>query len=521
MRSFFLALLVTWQASAKLNTNPMQITSVQSDRQELRSGESSSVTIKFDIAPGFHAYLDQFRVEPHPPIDLGVAIQDIGPQVEFFDRISQRQRKGLSGRGEILAVLTWPRLHAGPHTAEIGITYQACSTTVCLLPKTLIAPVSMTVLEPESSGPLDIDLDKFGINIWLTVFLAGILTSFTPCVFPMIPITLAVLRARHVGHGRRRGFALSLSYVFGIAITYALLGLLAASTGSLFGAYLGHPAVALGLAFLFILLALSTLGLFTVETPDFIRRRIFTHKTQGGLLGAFMAGTVAGVVASPCVGPVLAAILTYVAKTQNLMLGFALLFVFALGLGQLFLWIGTFSSLQKLLPKSGRWLSAVKYAFALSFFALAIFYGRIALPILFPPKTSPTIPLPEISSDESTHGWPSLNEKALAKAKNDSAPVLIDFYADWCAACHELEVRTFSDPEIRQALKSWRTLRFDATRSSPAFDDWRQRFQIVGLPHVVFIDAKGRWHPELTLTGFENAADFARRLKSLEKESQK
>jgi thiol:disulfide interchange protein DsbD len=192
-----------------------------------------------------------------------------------------------------------------------------------------------------------------GLQVFLFVFVSGFLTSLTPCVYPMIPITISIIGARSAQSQRSRAFLLSLSYVLGIAFTYSLLGLFAAFSGALFGSALSNPWVVGFVGLVFVAMALSMFGLFELQVPAVIRDKFGNRSTGSGFGGAFLAGLFSGIVASPCIGPVLVSILTYVAQTKNALFGFSLLFTFALGMGLLFLAIGTFSGLTSKIPKSG------------------------------------------------------------------------------------------------------------------------------------------------------------------------
>lgn len=549
-------------ARPRIHPNPVQVTQALLKEPEVRAGGNSTLELQLQLAPGYHAYSDQFHLDISAPDGAHINLQEISPLVEFKDKFSGQVRKGMHESGRILAVIDWPnRLPSQNFQAEMTLTYQACAADHCLLPKRIPIQVQATSRQAIKVPGIE-SLMGHGWRVWLIVFVAGLLTSLTPCIFPLIPITLAVISARGDHPPKRTGFLLSMAYVLGIAFTYAVLGLIAASTGKLFGAFLGHPVVVMALGILFVTLALSLLGWFTIETPLALTGRLFTHKTQGGYVGAFFAGNLAGVVASPCVGPVLAGILSYVAQTQNLTFGFGLLFVYALGLGQLFLLIGTFSGMRRYLPRSGPWMEATKYIFALSFFAMALFYvrpwlsedqlwraiGGVILLSLFKPQWlrekwsgqslwrwaqialvagagalllagAPQRWLtagerPE-KSETSVIPWVPYSDAVLEQARSEKMPVIIDFYADWCVACKELEKYTFSSPLVEKIAPRFLFVKFDATQSTPAFEELQKRYGIVGLPHLVFIDREGKWRQELTLTGFESADDFVKRLELL------
>lgn len=211
----------------------------------------------------------------------------------------------------------------------------------------------------------------------ITVFFAGVLASLTPCVYPLIPITVGVFGAREAD-SKGQALALSLTYVVGIGITYSILGLIAASFGTVFGGLMQSPWVLGAIALLFVVLGLTSLGVFELKLPSNIQTRL--SQTGGaGYAGALTMGLVAGVIAAPCVGPVVAGILLYVAQQGSLALGGLLLFDFSMGLGLLFVVLGTFSGLINKLPSSGAWLDGVKAIFGVVFFGVALYYAQFAV----------------------------------------------------------------------------------------------------------------------------------------------
>lgn len=222
--------------------------------------------------------------------------------------------------------------------------------------------------------------DRGVLSALLLVFLAGFLSSLTPCVYPLIPITISVFGASGA-KSRGHGFVLSVVYVLGIALTYSLLGVMAASFGSVFGGAMQHPVVILGLVALFVVLGLSSAGLFDLRLPGDLQTRL-SGVGGAGLLGSFLMGLVAGIIAAPCVGPIVAGVLLYVASKQDVWLGGGMLFVFALGLGVIFLVLGTFSSLIQRLPRAGGWMESVKVVFGVVFFGMALYYLRYVLPAM-------------------------------------------------------------------------------------------------------------------------------------------
>lgn len=542
----------------------------QASGEQIHPGDIVEVKLKLNIEPGYHAYLDQYKLTLLAPKDYYLSEFQIRPTVKFADPISKKFKVGTESYAEMVSLLEVPKeATGGPRQLKLELTYQACGKDFCLFPQKIVVEKNLNI----SGGQNELlarALEKGWLSALFLVFAAGFLTSLTPCIFPMIPITLAILGTK--GHSRTRwqGFILSLVYVLGIALTYSVLGVAAAKTGALFGSLLGHPIVISLVAALFVLMGLSMYGLFDVQMPIFITNRLAHGRQQKGLIGAFGSGLIAGVVASPCVGPVLISVLAYVAQTQNTVVGFVLLFTFALGLGQLFLVIGTFNTILQKLPKSGPWMEQVKFIFGSIMIGMALYYiypvahgpifdGLTATTLIaiatyfgaFKPKTQlhtkkqkahkalmftifllgllfavkSLVPkhLQEglfVTSGQSAEtldvpkpDWFNYSDELLEKANREGRPVILDFKADWCLACKELEVYTFSDPRILELGKRFIWLTFDATSPSEELSKLQKKYGIGGLPYVVIYNSKGAQEKSLTLTGFEKADFFLERMK--------
>ncbi len=401
------------------------------------------------------------------------------------------------------------------------------------------------------------------VQTFALIFFAGILTSLTPCIFPMIPITLSVLGAQSLKQSRLKSFLLSIFYVLGIATTYACLGVAAAKSGALFGSYLANPWVVGMIAVLFIIMGLSFYGLYDIQMPAFIRTKYGNKTFEQNYLGAFLTGLVAGIIASPCVGPVLVALLTYVAKTQDLALGFIYMFTYALGMGLIFIVLGTFSGLINKLPKSGPWLKFTKFIFGTTLLLMSIYYlrpilsdsnlliyaGFILVLIsglngLFEPfnkkfkysyakKTVALLFLlaglgfgfkgflspPTSGTDPAlaTSQWAPYSDEILAAAKAKNQIVMIDFFAEWCEACHQLERQTFSDPQVKSILDDFQLVKVDATKETHEISEILAKYNVTGLPYIIFLNGDGALLPDLTLTGYEPPSKFLTRLSNLKK----
>ena len=442
---------------------------------------------------------------------------------------------------------------------DFQLQYQACNDEQCLLPEVLNFSIPLEVVGIEQpiqrinesvfanidfgappspigeEGTLERALS--GGRVWLAfllVFAGGILTSLTPCVYPLIPITVSIFGANESA-GLFKSFLLSVVYVIGIVVTYSILGVAVASTGSVFGQVMANPWVVGFIALILVALGLSMFGVFEIRLPHSVQNRLNTVG-GAGFAGAFAMGTVAGVIAAPCTGPALAVVLTYIATTGSLFLGFWLMFTYALGMGLLFIAIGTFSGLLSALPRSGGWMYILENIFGIAIITMALYFLKDVFPLLqiilenslksfaiagglilaglwlgkltqrfsgistrmrFQKACGLLLAVigaymfvGGIQQPAGPHlDWVYDEAEGFEIAKRENKLVMLDFYASWCVACKELDHQTYSDPAVAARLDDYVNVKLDFSQTSETTEALTKKYQIPGLPVVIFLEA--------------------------------
>lgn len=353
---------------------------------------------------------------------------------------------------------------------------------------------------------------------WWTVvpvfLLAGILLSLTPCVLPMVPILSSIIVGQREHVSRGRGFALALSYSQGMALVYTALGVAAGLLGQGLSAYLQHPWVVLGFAVLMVLLALSMFGLYELQLPPAVQSWLGAGTSQlpgGKFISVFVMGVVSALVVSPCVSAPLAGALLYISQTHDVVLGGTALYAMAWGMSVPLLLVGL--SAGSLLPRTGPWMKAVKALFGVLMLGMAVWVARPAWPYL----QSLVGMAPAVSAHHSVLPFERVRtvaelDAALAQAKAQGKPVMLDFYADWCTSCLEMEHETFSDPQVQARLKGAVLLQADVTVNTADDRALLQRFKLFGPPGLIFFDAQGQELTAAQVVGFQKPQDFVRSL---------
>ncbi len=563
---------------------PLVHVDVKPSLSAVQPGSSMKIAVILDIRNGWHVNAHETSedfllptVVEFTPVD-GVKYGEPvypDPETQKFS-FWQKPIQVYTGTVVVYSEVSVPKDFSADTLVVKGVVhYQGCNDQMCAPPddvpfelavpvvnlSTPVSPVNEDLFEgvelsaatgsTTQENQLAALIGEKGLFVaFLFIFLGGLALNLTPCVYPLIPITVSYFGAQS-SSSTGEAFLKSTVYVLGMAVMYSVLGVVAALTGSLFGASLQNPYVLIFVALVFVVLALSMFDVYEIRLPGFLASA--ASATKGGYFGAFFMGLTVGIVAAPCIGPFILALLAYVGATGNPFLGFWMFFVLALGLGLPYLILGTFSSAISRLPQSGAWMVWVKKIFGFILIGMAIYFLKPLIPhglykFLLPAlaiisgiylgwverSQSPgtafkvarwvvglgaiALGLWLVKPSPAAQGvvWRDYSDQALVQAENEGKPVIIDFSADWCVACKELEHETFVDPEVVRLSKQFVTLRADLTHyGSPLSKKLRDRFQIRGLPTVVFLRPDGSEVADLRVVGFVPGNDFANRMKTL------
>lgn len=479
--------------------------------------------------------------------------------------------------GEVFigALLKIPaNIKPGLYDLVIEYEVQACNNATCLPPVSLYDTLKINVVDRATiineinqdifknidlsyapviqkttdDNSLSNTLEQSGLLLsLLLVFIGGLALNLTPCVYPLIPITIGYFGGQSEGSTGKLAF-MGLFYVLGLALTYSLIGVITALSGAIFGALLQNTFVILFIVLIFIVLSLSMFGLFEFSIPNSIVAK--AGGAKGGFFGAFFMGLTMGIVAAPCIGPFVLGLVTYVAAKADPLNGFLLFFVLAIGLGAPYFILAIFSGKLKNLPRAGIWMEAVKHIFGFILLGMAVYFLLPILPkeisgyvlpvfmivagiiILFIDKEANKIKSFRIikifisivfitvaayslyPTEVKSIEWQSFTESEYNNSISNGEPIIIDFYADWCIPCKELDALTFSNDEVISESKKFRTFKADMTQSlNPEVEKLRNDFKVVGVPTVLIIDSKG--NEAERITGFLPAVDFLTLIKKV------
>ena len=518
------------------------------------SQQGHQLTLSWKVKDGYYLYRQQFHISAQHAQLAPVTLPPGQPHEDEFYGKSEIYPQ------DVQLPITLRQADAG---ATLSVTYQGCAAAgFCYPPETRSVP--LTAMAADSAAPVIAASPAAHRTplpfspLW--ALLIGIGMAFTPCVLPMYPLISGIILGGQRRYSLGRLFALALVYVQGMALTYTLLGMVVAAAGLRFQAALQHPYVLIGLSVLFVLLALSMFGLFTLQLPASLQTRLtlWSNRQQGGsLAGVFMMGALAGLICSPCTTAPLSAILLYIAQSGNLWAGAGTLWLYAFGMGLPLIAVTMFGN--RLLPKSGPWMQSVKEGFGFVILALPVFLLERVLGDIWGLRlwsllgvaffawafslslsargTARVLPIIMLAAalvvarplqdwafgSSSTQSVAHLPFQRISSSQQlDSALqqaqgriTMVDLYADWCVACKEFEKYTFSDDGVRSALSNVQLLQANVTANNAQDNALLQHLQVLGLPTILFFDAQGKEIADSRVTGFLNAADFRAHLHNL------
>lgn len=476
--------------------------------------DNQTVLLSWKIAPNYYLYKKDFAFYPvkSPEVILGKPLYPsdtqilktaIGAEAVYANRVT----------------IPIPLIQSNQQHVILQVKYQGCSKAgYCYPPVSKVVSINLSgnYLQPVYGLNLDIapvanttkTLPHSNAFLFLLSFLGfGMLLSLTPCVLPMIPILFSMIK----GHDKSHVHAIFISvfYVLGMSLMYALAGILFGIIGKNIQMVFQKPAVIIAFSLLFILMALSEFGLFTIQLPEKWRAkidRISHHQKRGTLIGAFIMGCLSTLILSPCVTPPLVAALSYISHTGNAVLGGAALFVMGIGMGAPLLLMGIAG--PKILPKSGKWMMVIKNLTG----GLLLVVAALMLQRLIPNSNDTKINALHFQTVHSI----SAVETGLKTGAHNHQIVLLDFYASWCVSCKELDETTFKDPAVIARLSNYVLLRADVTEDSADEQLLMQHFNIVGTPTLVFFKDQQEL-PNTRIVGYISTKPLLKKLERVDK----
>ena len=547
-------------------------------KPSVRALDGQTLEISYEIAKGYYLYRDKFRFTVDgDSATLGTPTFPKGKEKddENFGKVEVYYK-------QVAVRVPVERNASGVLPLQLKVTAQGCADAgVCYPPQTQPLSVSLPdpATTPSASAAAAVDGDESGkiastlkhAGFWANLaffFVAGLGLALTPCVFPMIPILSGIIAGQGHKNSHARGFALSMAYVLGMALTYAAAGVAAGLTGTLISSALQNPWVLGSFALVFVVLSFSMFGFYELQLPTALQSKLSEESghLQGGRgIGVFLMGALSALIVGPCVAAPLAGALLYIGQTGDAVLGGTALFVMALGMGAPLIVVGTAGG--SLLPKTGPWMEGVKKTFGVLLLATAVWLVSPVLPPVVPMLAwaalliVPAIylhaldPLPPhakgwgrfwkgvgiimllagaalligalagsrdplqplaglrstaVAAESTKLPFETVRSVAELDARVQAAgkPVMLDFYADWCVSCKEMEKFTFADPVVREKLAGFTLLKADVTANSADDKALLARFGLFGPPGIMFFDAQGREVKGVRVVGFKEARDF-------------
>ena len=547
-----------------------------------KSENQENVIVNWSIAEGYYLYQEKISVKLNQEETSSFDVPTFSILPEDYNDPYFGLMKIFKKPVQAIFKASQPPLKAED---VVEIAYQGCTEGFCYPPEVKeikvadlsIAHVANTEKTSENSTALSAqpkaEQDRLAESLFNSkyavfgFFLLGLGLAFTPCVLPMLPLLSAIVIGQNQRPNMWRAFALSFVYVQGMALTYTLLGLVVAAIGLPFQVALQHPYVMIGLSIIFVLLALSMFGVFTLQLPSSLQTKLSLLSQQqkaGAFGGVFLMGMIAGLVASPCTSAPLSGALLYVAQSGDLFTGAITLYLLALGMGVPLILITLFGN--KILPKSGMWMETVKKLFGFVMLALPVFLISRILPDEWTPRlwamlgtaffiwfafqmpkngtgwvfrilflvaamisvkplqtwvwgevSTPSAVENKVVSHVEFKKVKSEAELQQALAENNKSLVMLDLYADWCVACKEFEKETFSDPSVQKAFGDMLLLQVDMTKNSEENRALMTKYKVLGLPTILFFNQDGKEIEGSRVNGFMSPVEFLQWIEKISK----
>ena len=547
-----------------------------------KSENQENVIVNWSIAEGYYLYQEKISVKLNQEENASFDVATFSISPEDYNDPYFGLMKIFKKPVQAIFKASQPPLKAED---VVEIAYQGCTEGFCYPPevkeiKVADLPIAQVANTEKTSGKSTAlstqpkaEQDRLAESLFNSkyavfgFFLLGLGLAFTPCVLPMLPLLSAIVIGQNQRPNMWRAFALSFVYVQGMAMTYTLLGLIVAAIGLPFQVALQHPYVMIGLSIIFVLLALSMFGVFTLQLPSSLQTKLSLLSQQqkaGALGGVFLMGMIAGLVASPCTSAPLSGALLYVAQSGDLFTGAITLYLLALGMGVPLILITLFGN--KILPKSGMWMETVKKLFGFVMLALPVFLISRILPDEWTPRLWAMLGTAffiwfAFQMPKNGTGWvfrilflvaamisvkplqtwvwgetstPSAIENKVvshvefkkvkseaelqqALAENNKPLVMLDLYADWCVACKEFEKETFSDLSVQKAFGDMLLLQVDMTKNSEENRALMTKYKVLGLPTILFFNRDGKEIEGSRVNGFMPPVEFLQWIQKIRK----